>query len=158
MSEIRTVTTLRAKREEILFSIRLYEDRIKQARADLAHVTAAIRIFEASGDPQQMARYVDTHRLWRRGEPIQVCKEALASGPKSTRELAIFVMESKGLDTGDKVLAKAVASQLIHSLRMQASRGRIVRAGKKGTAIVWRLPAVSLDSGPKHVRRARPPL
>jgi hypothetical protein len=87
-----------------------------------------------------MTRYVDTHRMFRRGEPIQVCKEALASGPKSTRELAIFVMESKGLDTGDKVLAKAVASQLIHSLRQQALRGRIVRSGKKGSAIVWGLP------------------
>jgi hypothetical protein len=140
MSEIRTVTTLKSKREEILFSIRLYEDRIKQARADLAHVTAAIRIFEASGDPKEMSRYVDTHRMFKRGEPIAVCKEALASGPKSTRELALHVMQSKGLDTGDKVLAKAVASQLIHSLRMQSQRGRIVRDGKKGAALVWRLP------------------
>jgi hypothetical protein len=140
MSEIRTVTTLKSKRDEILFSIRLYEDRIKQARADLAHVTAAIRIFEASGDPKEMSRYVDTHRMFKRGEPIAVCKEALASGPKSTRELALHVMQSKGLDTGDKVLAKAVASQRIHSLRMQSQRGRIVRDGKKGAALVWRLP------------------
>lgn len=64
----------------------------------------------------------------------------LASGPKSTRELALHIMQSKGLDTGDKVLAKAVAAQLIHSLRMQALRGRIVRDGKKGAAQVWRLP------------------
>jgi len=49
-------------------------------------------------------------------------------------------MQPKGLDINDKVLAKAVAQQPIHSLRMQASRGRIVRDGKKGTALVWRLP------------------
>jgi len=49
-------------------------------------------------------------------------------------------MGSKGLDTGDKVLAKAVAAQLIHQLRMKASRGRIFRDGKKGTTLVWRLP------------------
>jgi hypothetical protein len=141
MAEIRTVTTLRSKRDEIELSIRLYEGRIKQARADLAHINAAIKIFEASGDPQEMGRYVDTHRLMKRGEPIDLCKEALASGPKSTRELALYVMEAKSLDTGDKVLAKAVAAQLIHSLRMQALRGRIVRNGKKGTAQVWRLPS-----------------
>ncbi len=140
MSEIRTVTTLRSKREEIQASIKLYEDRIKQARADLAHVTACIKIFEASGDTQEMPRYVDVYRLFARGEPIALCKEALATGPKSTRELALHVMQSKGLDTGDKVLAKAVAAQLIHSLRMQALRGRIFRDGKKGTALVWRLP------------------
>jgi len=48
-------------------------------------------------------------------------------------------MESKGLDIGDKVLAKAVAAQLIHQLRMQAARGKIIRDGKKGTALVWSL-------------------
>jgi hypothetical protein len=32
-------------------SIKLYEKQIAQARSDLAHVTAAIRIFEASGKP-----------------------------------------------------------------------------------------------------------
>ncbi len=30
------------------------------------------------------------------GEPIAICMEALASGPKTTRKL----MEAKGLDTG----------------------------------------------------------
>jgi hypothetical protein len=48
------------------------------------------------------------------------------------------------LHATDKVLAKAVASQLIHSLRMQAQRGRIARDGKKETALVWRLPASNL--------------
>ena len=140
MSEIRTVTTLRSKREEIIASIKLYEDRIKQARADLAHVNACIKIFEASGDTESMPKYVDVYRLFKRGEPMAVCKEALASGPKSTRELALAVMESKGLDTGDKVLAKAVAAQLIHQLRMQNSREKIIRDGKRGSALVWRLP------------------
>jgi hypothetical protein len=140
MTEIRTVTTLRSKREEIQASIKLYEDRIKQARADLAHVTAYIKIFEASGDPEDMPRYVDVYRLFARGEQITLCKEALATGQKSTRDLALHVMEAKGLDVGDKVMAKAVAAQLIHSLRMQANRGKILRAGKKGTALLWRLP------------------
>jgi hypothetical protein len=45
MAEIRTVTTLRYKRDEIVASIKLYERQLEQARADLAHVMAAIRIF-----------------------------------------------------------------------------------------------------------------
>ncbi len=36
MAEIRTVTTLRFKRDEIIHSIRLYERQLEQARADLA--------------------------------------------------------------------------------------------------------------------------
>ncbi|MBC8051010.1 MAG: hypothetical protein H7X92_12825, partial [Chitinophagales bacterium] len=104
MGEIRTVTTLRSKREEIIASIKLYEDRIKQARADLSHIAASIKIFEASGETGDMPRYVDVYRLYRRGEQMALCKEALATGPKSTREMALHVMEAKGLDTGDNVL------------------------------------------------------
>jgi len=85
MAEIRTVTTLRRKRDEISASIKLYERQIARARADLAHVAAAIRIFEASGNAGDMARYVDTHRLFKRGEPVALCKAALAKGPMTTR-------------------------------------------------------------------------
>ena len=51
MAEIRTVTTLRSKRAEIISSIAHYEKRIAQARADLSHVNACIALFEVSGDP-----------------------------------------------------------------------------------------------------------
>lgn len=69
MSEIRTVTTLRRKWDEISASIRLYENKLEQARADLAHVTAAVRIFAATDRPQDIPRYVDSYRLFKRGEP-----------------------------------------------------------------------------------------
>jgi hypothetical protein len=62
MAEIRTVATLIAKRDEIVHSIRLYERQLEQARADLAHITAAISLFETSGNPTwwlQMRREAD---------------------------------------------------------------------------------------------------
>ena len=139
MGEIRTVTTLKAKRDEIINSIRLYESQLAQAQADLAHVTAAIRIFEASGDPMNMARHVDVYRLFKRGEQIILCKQALTNGPMTTRDLAKHVMKAKGLDTGDKVLAKAIAARLIHALRMQAKMGNIRLAGKRHGVSVWAL-------------------
>jgi hypothetical protein len=141
MGEIRTVTTLRRKRKEIADSIRLYERQLDQARADLAHVTAAIRIFEASGDAKHLGRYVDTHRLFQRGETWRLCSEALAArGSLTTRELAQHVMEAKGLDIGDKIMTKAIGSRLIHSLRMQALRGKLVIEGKRVGVMIWRLP------------------
>jgi hypothetical protein len=42
MAEIRTVTTHRRKREEIRRTIIAYEEKLSQAKADLAHVSAAI--------------------------------------------------------------------------------------------------------------------
>ena len=72
--------------------------------------------------------------MFARGEMVRLCKEALASGPKTTKELALHVMASKGLDTGDKVLAHAMAQRMIHALRQQWRRGQFKTAGR------WRVP------------------
>ena len=139
MAEIRTVTTLRSKRAEIVSSIAQYEKRLAQARADLSHVNACIALFEASGEPGALTPYVDTHRLFARGELMKLCKDALASEPKTTKELALHVMAAKGLDTGDKVLAHAMAMRLIHALRQQWRRGPIEGGGKIKGARIWML-------------------
>jgi hypothetical protein len=139
MSEIRTVTTLTAKRSEIISAIAQYEKRVAQARADLSHVNACITLFEASGEPGALTPYIDTHRLFAGAELMHLCKDALASGPKTTKELALHVMATKGLDTGDKVLAHALASRMIHALRQQWRRGLLTGVGKVKGARVWAL-------------------
>jgi hypothetical protein len=139
MADSRTAETLRNKRNEIARSIDDYEARLAQARADLAHIDAAITIF-AAGDGASPARpYVDFHRLFKRGEMAAICRNALASGPKNTRQLAALILEAKGLEGGDKVLAKAFAHRLIHVLRIQARGGKIVGMGRDKAARVWRL-------------------
>lgn len=148
MTEIRTVTTLRSKRKEIAASIQLYERQIAQARADLAHVEAAILIFEASGSRKAMTSYHDTHRLFGRREKIEMVKAAIAKhGPMDTRELAIVCMKAKGLDPKDKVMAKSVAHTLVHALRMQAQRGAMVMQGKRRGVSVWALPEKNGTAG-----------
>ena len=139
MAEIRTVTTLRRKRIEIIGSIAQYEKRLAQARADLSHVNACIALFEVSGEPGAVPPHVDTHRMSARGELMTLCKQALASGPETTKELALHVMAAKGLDTGDKVLAHAMATRLIHGLRQQLRRGLLSGDGKVKGARLWAL-------------------
>jgi hypothetical protein len=73
----------------VIASIANCEKRLAQARAELAHITAAITIFEGSGDVEEIPPYVDIHRCFKRGEAINFCKEALASGPLN-------------IDTGDR--------------------------------------------------------
>lgn len=82
--------------------------RLEQARANLAHIDAAIAI-SASDDGKPVRPYVDIHRLFKRGELATISRTALQSGPGHTRELAQAVMAAKGLDAGDKILAKAVS-------------------------------------------------
>jgi hypothetical protein len=147
MAEVRTVTTLTRKRAQIAASIKLYMRQLAQARLDLAHVEATIRIFAASGKPSDIARYVDTFRLFKRGERWAICSTALAKhGPLDTRELALALMRAKGMDTADTMLAKGLTNRLIHSLRMQEHRGKVRRDGKrKGVTIC--------DCQPKSLNR-----
>lgn len=88
MVEIRTVTTLRRKRDEIVAVIRLYGRQLEQARADLAHVTAAMKIFE-SEETENFFAYLDIHRILKHREKWAICEEALrvhgAMMPKSWR-------------------------------------------------------------------------
>jgi hypothetical protein len=128
--EIRTVTTLHRKREEIARIITGYEKRLVQVRADLAHIEATIAIFEAAGDVQ---------RLFRRGEAVAICKTALRQGPLKTRELVLHIMNAKGMDTADTALAKTIAKRLINTLGQQRRRGAILGIGKAKSARLWQL-------------------
>ena len=140
MPEIRTVTTLRRKRDEISASIRLYEKKLDQARADLAHVTAAARIFAGLTDRKTFPA-VRT--------PI-ACSTGASHGPaaplgsprrrRQRSELALALMNAKGLDLAEAVLAKAIGHRFIPSLRMQRQRDRVRQQGMRKGVSVWRLP------------------
>jgi hypothetical protein len=142
MAEIRTVTTLRYKRDEIVGTVEKYERLLGQARADLAHIEAAISIFEASGDPQGFPAYVDVQHLFKRGEQTKLCLAALVDGPLTTRQLALYVMKAKGLNQADKVLAKSIGGRLIHALRMLKRQRRVITTGRVKAALIWELPPV----------------
>ncbi len=142
MAEIRTVTTLRSKRNEIQAAIASYEKRLAQARADLAAIAAAIKVFEMTGEAKEVSAYTDLHRLFKRGETTALCREALAQSgqPMTTRELARYVMERKGLDPRDAVIVKAVALRLVHGLAIQCGQGKFKDAGRaKGGVRIWAL-------------------
>ncbi len=141
MTEIRTVTTLCSKRDEIAASIKLYEKQLEQAKADLAHVLATIRIFEMSGDAKGTTSYMDLHRLFKRGETWEICRAALANGPMTTNELVAELVRARQLPPGDKVMARALSMRLISSLTRLELRGKLARDGKRKGVVVWRLPS-----------------
>jgi hypothetical protein len=68
MAEIRTVTTLTKKRDEISRAIGHYEKQLGQARTDLVAINAAIVVFQgpnrATAEPMWTScEYSDTARL-----------------------------------------------------------------------------------------------
>jgi hypothetical protein len=83
---------------------------------------------------------VDTDRLFKRDKPGAICAAALGEGPHDTSESPYALMEPKGMDTAETVLAKRLTNRLIHSLRMQEWRGRGKRTRDAKAVTVWRLP------------------
>jgi len=140
MPESRTIETLEKKRGEILRVIVGYEERIKQAQADLAHLNATITLFASENDGEATRSYVNLSGLFKRGEMVTIAKAALANGPQNTRELSAAVLKARGLDPGDQVLAKAIGKRLIHALRIQARGGKLTAIGRHKAAHLWRLP------------------
>jgi hypothetical protein len=142
MADPQVLTTLRRKKAEIEASISYLEAKLKEARIDLAHVNAVIRLYEIGPDPQlQFPVHVDVSRLFRRGEMVTLCKQALGTSPEpmTTRELAAFVIEAKGWDRDDKQLRQAVAYRLVQALNRQSKRGAVASMGKRAGVRMWGL-------------------
>jgi hypothetical protein len=57
----------------------------------------------------------------------------------NTRSLVTHILAAKGLDGGDRVLARVMALRLIHALRQQWKRGRLDGDGKVKGSRLWAL-------------------
>ncbi len=154
MAEIRTVTTLRTKRDAIERAIISYETRLAQAKADLAHINAALAIFEGASEPGGHKVYVNIERLFGYGEIATLSAAALTAGDMTTPQVTQRIMAAKGMDTGDKVLAKRLCLTVVQSLRGLARRRRVQMVQKVQGVCIWRLTsegaaASSLSIGAK---------
>jgi hypothetical protein len=68
MGEPIVILGLHRKRDRIECAIVGYEYKIKEAQADLAHVSSSLQLFELSSDPAESPAYIDLNRILRRGE------------------------------------------------------------------------------------------
>ncbi len=141
-----SISILRRKRDRIRDVIAAYEARLREAQADLAHVSATLRLFEVTGSPEDFPAYIDLNQVFRRGETTNLCLAALRlEGPLDTRQLTAQVMRAKGLDTGDKVLFQTIALRVVQTLRVRAKRGQIDGSERRKGVCVWRLPNLPIQ-------------
>lgn len=140
MPDPQVINTLQAKADVLNGYIRKLESDLNQARADLAHVHATIRLFETpeSGD-YDFKSYMNMDRLFKRRELATLCREALeTNGPMDTRQLALHVIEVKGFNAEDRHLRTAIAYRIVQALRLQEKRsGAIKRVEKRSNVVVW---------------------
>ena len=109
MAKSRTVESLQAKKAEIEWAVKAYGDKLHQAQADLAHVTAALAIFEVTGDMKATTAYANFNGIWKPRELMALCTGFLASeSPLSTRELAQRVLLHSGMDSGQRLRSASI--------------------------------------------------
>jgi hypothetical protein len=129
MAEPLIIQSLKDKRGEIHGRIAAYQAQIAQAKHDLAHINASIRLFT---DPDhQRARYMVSHGFFKKGEIADVCLRHLEiDGEMTTRELAERVMIERKLDATDTTLRNSVVFKVVQALR-HAARRKLVRMVEK---------------------------
>jgi hypothetical protein len=139
MEQPQVLNTLAVKRKEIESYIGSLEADLEQARCDLSAILAATAVF--SGEGPKPTAYMNLTRLFPRHELPKLARTALEAHSEgiSTKSIAAYVIEAKGLDGSDRHLRKAISYKLIQVLRRWERERRIVRIGKVGTAVVWRI-------------------
>lgn len=141
MAEPLSISILRTKRDKIMDTIAMYEAKLLAAQHDLMHVNSAMRLFQINGmEPGEVTPYVDMKRVFKRGETTKFCFDALKEhGPMDTRQLTRLMMEHKGFDVNDKVLWRAVALRVVHTLRVHAKRKRVDNTMRRKNVTLWRV-------------------
>jgi len=141
MAESPSVTTLKNKRDEIETYIRTTERHLAQARQDLVHVKATLRLFDIGVQHSPSAVYVSVTHLFAKHEIPKLvleCIQASPEGVSDTRRMAAHVMKAKGWDATDKALCVSITGRITHYLCMAKKARKFEIAGKRDGVNLWR--------------------
>jgi hypothetical protein len=142
MTEKHVVSALRLKRAEISGHIHDLEKRIARQRANLANLDATIKLFSPSTNPDAIPpkRAYRRTRYFAHNELSRLTQDALrtALGPLTSAEIAIAIMQTKGMPPSDAAFKEIVAARALTVLRRLAKRGAVAKSGTSRNAL-WTL-------------------
>ena len=142
MSTPLIVTQLLLKRAEIEAQIDSLNARLSEARADLLHVVAVVRLYDpAAAEGRPAGAYHGATKAMKRSNLFALCKAALEASPEplDTRQLARHVITAEGWDTDDRRLAVAIAHKVGAMMGRFERRGAVQKAGSRQRATLWQL-------------------
>ena len=140
------MSALTEKRAELSGIIVDLENRIRQVRADLSHIDAAILLFDPEARPTdigpRLVRSRSSH--FGNGEMSRFCRDALrvARGQSVSAESIVRqAMTAKGLDPEDAKLRRDLIQRFLGAMHRMQTKGTVVRIGR-GLGARWTLPTV----------------
>ena len=140
MAERHVIGALRNKRAELAGTPRQLEQQLMQQRANLAHLDAAMRLFDPNIRPRDIRpRQRRARNAWfRPKECLRLIYDELREAPQpvTTRELAERIMHVKAIPADDDHRRELVQKTLLGSLnRAKETIARVNTAG----VVSWRL-------------------
>lgn len=133
MSTSPVIHALIAKRAEVSGIIADLEERTRQARADLVHIDATLRLFDPDTDPDQIAakKPARRQRWFGNGEISRRIREALrdATEPVAAEAIVRAAMADKGLDPEDKAIRQELNRSFLWALHRLHVTGEVQKVG-----------------------------
>jgi hypothetical protein len=144
MADPHVISTLREKRALVAGLIERLERKLEQHRADLTHIDGVLRLFQPDRDPGDIKpkrTYARRTRYFARNELTRLCSDALREADGAvitTDDIAGRVIDAKGFDAADAVLRKAIAEQVLTTMRSFRKRQTVEQIGL-GRGVRWKL-------------------
>ncbi len=140
MEHEHVLAALIRKRAHLAGEADMLRTRVAQINADLAHLDAAIQLFDAELDPGTIRpvcrRGPDAARHGERSRAmLTVMREA--GEPLTAAEIARRVMVQQGLEVGDQRFAQRLKKQLLAALTRQQQRGVVRSEQRPGQVVLW---------------------
>lgn len=136
-----TVHGLLRKRAEMARDVTMLRDALAEKLIAVDHLDASIRIFHPSIElvdmPERPALPVTTTF---RGELARFMLTTLRNTPeaKDTHELAVILMETRRLDTTDRILFRLISHRVGHCMARLRSKGWVQsEKASKGALLRW---------------------
>ena len=146
MAESHVTFALKDKAHELRQAIVTYEELLERTRKELAVVTATLTLFQRTDHRTTIDQPAHIRNLFKRGEPLSICKAALSVEPDglTTRQLAVCCLAAREFDHEDPVLVRAMVGVLSNTLKKAVRRGVIAKGEGRESAAVWKTGEISL--------------
>ncbi len=141
MTQPLIVSQLRAKQAEIEAQIGDLNRRLADAKADLFHLAATVKLFDPTAAEKPATVYHAATKTLKRADLFELCKAALEASPEplDTRQLARYVIDSQAWDVEDRRLRLTMAHKVGLMMSRFEQRGLVRGVGSRGRATVWGL-------------------
>jgi hypothetical protein len=130
------------KRAELAGRIEHCQLELRHLIAELDHVDATIRIFNPDVDiPAIRSKPVPPRHAAFKGEVTRVVLDTLreAEAPVTSREIALTLMEARGLNPDDRELSIIMVKRVCACLRAQRMKGLVRMAPLAGSLQGWEI-------------------